>query len=325
MNKRQTGAADLLSVARDAHERIRAHVRHTPVRRSDYFSDRFGGNVFLKLENLQETGSFKLRGAVSKLTSLSNAQRASGCVTASSGNHGAAVAKAMALLKIDGVIFVPEATSPTKIDLIRKLGGDVRLFGTDGLDTELHALEFARATGRCYVSPYNDLAVIAGQGTIGLELLQDLDSIDTVFVAVGGGGLISGIAGVLKSSMPQVRVIACQPERSAVMTASIEAGRILELESLPTLSDGTAGGIEPGAITFDLCAELVDDFITVSEVEIAAAMREVSTSEGHRVEGAAGVALAAPAKLQDRLSGNSVVIICGGNVSDDTWSDVMGT
>jgi threonine dehydratase len=307
-----------------AANRIAPHIRETPLDRSPFFSDLTGANVFLKLENLQFTGSFKLRGAFNKLLSLTPQQRAAGCVAASSGNHGAAVAFAMSKLDTKGVIFVPEGTSTTKVDAIKRAGGDVRFFGTDGLDTEMHAREYAAENGMCYLSPYNDENVVAGQGTCGVEIAKQLPQVDAIFVAVGGGGLISGVGSFLKSVNPTMSVIACQPAASAVMTESVKAGEILELPSQPTLSDGTAGGIEADAITFDLCRTVTDDYVVVSEDQIAEAMRQFIDAHHMLPEGAAGVALAGLRLLADSYKGkNVVVIICGGNISRETLKEVI--
>ena len=307
-----------------AANRIAPHIRETPLDRSSFFSDLTGANVFLKLENLQFTGSFKLRGAFNKLLSLTPKQRAAGCVAASSGNHGAAVAFAMSKLDTKGVIFVPEGTSTTKVDAIKRAGGEVRYFGTDGLDTETHAREYAVENGMCYLSPYNDEDVVAGQGTCGVEIAKQLPQVDAIFVAVGGGGLISGVGSFLKSVNPTMSVIACQPAASAVMTESVKAGEILELPSQPTLSDGTAGGIEVDAITFDLCRAVTDDYVVVSEDQIAEAMRQFIDAHHMLPEGAAGVALAGLGLRADSYKGkNVVVIICGGNISRETLKEVI--
>jgi threonine dehydratase len=307
-----------------AAQRISPFVRETPLDSSPYFSELTGANVFMKLENLQHTCSFKLRGAFNKLLTMSDEQKASGCVTASSGNHGAATAYALSKLGVTGIIFVPEQTSPTKLDAIKRSGGDVRLFGTDGVDTELHARQYAQDNGMTYISPYNDAEVIAGQGTIGVELARQLDNIDLVFIAVGGGGLISGVGSFLKSVKPSISIVACQPENSAVMTRSVEAGEILDMPSEPTLSDGTAGGIEPGAITFDICREVIDIYITVSEEQIAEAMRGFIDSHHQLLEGAAGVAIAGLMTTAGEIAGkNAAVIVCGGNISRETLKKVI--
>ncbi|MFB3078124.1 MAG: threonine/serine dehydratase, partial [Lysobacterales bacterium] len=268
--KQELLAANVILAA----NRIAPHIRETPLDYSPFVSDLTGANVFLKLENLQFTGSFKLRGAFNKLLSLTPEQRAGGCVAASSGNHGAAVAFAMSKLGTQGVIFVPEGTSTTKMEAIKRTGGEVRFFGTDALDTEIHARQYAAENDMCYLSPYNDEDVVAGQGTCGVEIAQQLPQLDAIFVAVGGGGLISGVGCFLKSVNPKMSVVDCQPAASAVMTESVKAGEIVELPSQPTLSDGTAGGIEADAITFDLCRVVTDDYVLVSEEQIAEAMRQ---------------------------------------------------
>jgi threonine dehydratase len=307
-----------------AANRISSYIRETPLDYSPYFSELTGANVYLKLENLQHTGSFKLRGAFNKLLSLSEEDREAGGVAASSGNHGAAIAYAMKVLGVAGTIFVPEQTSPTKVDAIKRAGGDVRFFGTDGLDTETHAREYAGQNGMVYLSPYNDADVIAGQGTCGVEIAQQLSDVDAIFIAVGGGGLISGVATFLKSVNPSLAVVACQPAASAVMTESVKAGKILDLPSVATLSDGTAGGIEAGAITFDICREMTDEFMVVSEEQIAEAMRGFIDSHHMLAEGAAGVAIAGLLASGDKFEGkNVVVIICGGNVSRDILKRVI--
>lgn len=310
--------------ARSAAARIEPLIRRTPFTRSAYFSGLVGANVYLKQENLQHTGSFKLRGAANCLMSLTAEQRARGCTAASSGNHGAAVAFAMRALGIRGPVFVPEQTSPAKVDAIRSYGGDVRFFGTDGLDTEQHARAYAEQEGLYYVSPYNDAAVIAGQGSCGVEMLETGPELDAVFIAVGGGGLLSGVGSVLRAATPGVRIVGCQPQASAVMAQSVAAGRILDLPSEPTLSDGTAGGVEAGAITFDLCRRLADEFVLLDEAAIAAAMRQYIEAEGQTIEGAAGVALAGLLQSADTLRGKTVaVVVCGGNVSPETLESVL--
>jgi len=218
---------------------------------------------------------------------------------------------------------VPEQTSAAKVEKIKSYGGNVQFFGTDGLDTEQHARECAEQQGMLYLSPYNDEQVVAGQGTCGIELLQQLPDVDAVFVAVGGGGLIGGVGSVLKAHNPDIKVYGCQPAASAVMAHSVAAGEILDLPSDPTLSDGTAGGIEAGAMTFPLNQLVVDEFVTVDEEQIAAAMRQYMDAEGQTIEGAAGVAIAGLLARAATLTDKQVaVIICGGNVSDETLDQV---
>lgn len=310
--------------SRQAATRIAGLIRETPLDFSPGYSARTGANVYFKRENLQHTGSFKLRGACNRLLTLSPQQRAAGCVAASSGNHGAAVAYAMQKLDVGGVIFVPEQTARTKVDAIRSYGGDVRFFGTDGLDTELHARDYARQNDMFYLSPYNDFEVISGQGSCGTEIVAQLPDIDVLFVAVGGGGLMSGVGSVLKQHNPDIRIIACQPEASAVMARSVEAGKIVEMASQPTLSDGTAGGIEPDAITFEPCRRLGDEFVLVDEAAIAEAMRTFMDTEHQLIEGAAGVAIAGFEKMATELAGSKVVIlVCGANISREALQQVI--
>ncbi|MDH4046897.1 MAG: threonine/serine dehydratase [Gammaproteobacteria bacterium] len=307
-----------------AANRIKAHVRETPLEFSPSFSEMTGARVWMKLENLQLTGSFKVRGAFNKLLTMTEEERQRGGVAASSGNHGAAIAYAMSKLGIGGIIFVPEKTSAAKVDSIRRSGGDVRFFGTDGLDTETHAREYAAEHGMSYLSPYNDAAVIAGQGSCGVEIARQLPDVDAIYIAVGGGGLLSGVGTILKTINKNLRIVSCQPAASAVMTESVRAGKVVDMPGLPTLSDGTAGGIESDAVTFDICRDITTDYIVVSEEEIAEAMRAFIDSHHMLIEGAAGVALAGLIADSRNVAGkNVVVLVCGGNISRDTLRQVI--
>lgn len=315
---------DIAESVCQAEGRIRPYIRKTYLEVSPYFSRASGAEVYLKLENLQHTGSFKVRGALNKILSMTPQQQAQGVVTASTGNHGAAVAFACQQVGARGLVFVPENASPGKVEAVRRLGAGVRTHGPDCADTEAFARHYGEEHDLTYISPYNDPEVVAGQGTLGLELAQQLDAIDAVLVALGGGGLTSGVAGYLKSVMPDVQIIGCSPDNSAVMIESVQAGRILERESLPTLSDGTAGGVEPGAITFDLCRELVDDYVTVSEEAIAEHLRAFMQTHHMMIEGAAAVALAGLQQAGDQLAGKRVVVIlCGANISLDVLKEVL--
>jgi threonine dehydratase len=315
---------NILAEVRHAEERIRPHIRETPLDPSPVLSEFGAGQVFCKLENLQHTGSFKVRGALNKVLSLTEAQRACGVVTASTGNHGAAVAFSLGKLKASGLVFVPEGSDPSKVRAIERLGAEVRYHGQDCAEAEVHARRDAAERGMTYISPYNDLQVVGGQGTVGVELHRQLPQIDAVFVSLGGGGLISGIAAYLKSVHPEVEVIGCSPENSAVMIQSVLAGRILDLPSLPTLSDGTAGGIEAGAITFDLCRQLVDAYVTVTEEEIACSLRLFIDAHHLLIEGAAAVAVASYLQVRQKYAGkNVVIVICGANIGLATLRDVL--
>jgi threonine dehydratase len=308
-----------------AYKRIRPHIRTTPLDFSLALSKNTQMRVYLKCENLQYTGAFKVRGAFNKLLSLTEAERKRGVVTASSGNHGAAVAFGLNKLKIPGLVFVPENASSVKVENIHNYKVPLEHYATDCMQTELHALQYAKEHNMVYVSPYNDLQVIAGQGTIALELLQQLAAIDVIFVPIGGGGLISGIAAYIKAMSPQTKIIGCLPENSPVMAASIKAGKIIEIPTLPTLSDATAGGIEPNAITFDFCQKFVDDYTLVSEDEIKNALCVLMQTQHLLAEGAAGVALAALLKTRDQHRDKNVVaVLSGANISLDSLKIVLG-
>lgn len=307
-----------------ADHRIRPYVRETPLDYSPELSRAWGAEIWLKLENTQVTGSFKVRGAVNRLLSTPISQRALGVVAASTGNHGAAVAYAMAKLRIPGTIYVPQGASPTKLNAIRAWGAEVRVHGTDGLESETEARRYADSKGLLYLSPYNDPYVVAGQGTIGAELARQIERIDVLCISVGGGGLIGGVAGYLNGAGRGGVVIGCSPENSRVMYESVKAGQILDLPSTPTLSDGTAGGVEPNAITFPLCRALIDDWVILSEADIAAGIRLAIDHAHQLVEGSAGMALAAARKVAARYpGGNIVVVLCGGNISTETLKAVL--
>ena len=307
-----------------AYHRSKSYIRKTPLEHSPYLSNLIDGNVYLKLDNIQKTGSFKFRGAVSKMTSISATEKEKGVVTASTGNHGAACSLAMSLLGIDGKIVVPTIVHKNKVNNILNLGGKVEYHGDDCLIAEERAQEISKTTGATYISPYNDPAIICGQGTMGYEIDQDLKNIDSVFVSVGGGGLICGVGGYLKSVQKNVKMVAVSPKNSCVMYESIKAEKQLDLPSNPTLSDGTAGGVEMGSITFELCQRIIDEFILVTEDEIADGIR-IGVEKHHQlIEGAAGAAIAGFMKQKDKLNGQRVVIVmCGGNISSEVLKSIL--
>lgn len=315
---------DLKNAVIKAENTIRPFVRETPLDYAISLSKMTNAQVYLKCEHLQHTASFKLRGAFNKLLSLTSIERKQGIVTASSGNHGAAVAYGLKKLNIPGIIFVPENTSIAKIENIRNYDAKLELYANDCMLTEIYAREYAKQQQMTYISPYNDLDVIAGQGTVGLEIMRQLDKVDAVLVSVGGGGLISGIASYIKAISPQTQIIGCLPENSPVMAESIKAGKIIDMNTLPTLSDATAGGMEPGSITFDLCQNWVDDYILVSEQEIKNAITTLIKTQRYLVEGAAGVALGALLNNTERFTDkNVVVILSGANISLETLNKVL--
>lgn len=299
-----------------AHERIRSIVLETPVVSSRHLSRYISPLVKFKLENQQHTGSFKFRGAANSLSMLTSEQARAGVLTSSTGNHGLAVATAARTLGIRAEVYVSTQVSSLKLETIKNCGAEVHVVGSNPLDAELVARDTARETGRVYISPYNDPNVIAGQGTVAVELKHQLQQIDAVFVAVGGGGLIGGIGAYMKAVSPHTQIIGCWPENSPALCECLRHGRIVEVPERPTLSESTAGGVEPGAITFDLGQQVIDRTSLVSEAEILQAMRQLRDDEGWLVEGAAGVAFAGFLKHAEEYTGRTVVIIlCGGNLS----------
>lgn len=295
---------------------LRPHIRETPLEYSYGLSALSGCEVYLKLENLQVTGSFKARGSMNKILSLKNDNRK--IITASTGNHGLGVAHALQVTKKEGTIFLPTKASVAKVEAIKQRGIPVEFYGESGEITEVYARQLAAKTNQVYVSPYNDEEVIAGQGTIGIELCRQVPELDAVFVSIGGGGLIAGIATYLKYLNPAIRIIGCLPTNAPVMYECIKAGKVIDVPEQPTLSDGTAGGMDHDSITFEICRDLIDDFVLTSEDEILVGMRLVLKHHHQVIEGSAGVAVAAILQQKEKLKGKKVAaIICGGNVSEE--------
>ena len=303
-----------------AHRAIRPQVPVTPLERSAVLSAALGCEVLLKAEHLQPSGAFKLRGATNKISTLSEAERRRGVTTASTGNHGMAVARAGALAGTAVRVHVAAGTARTKTDAILALGAELVVIDGPPIEAEASARRDAAASGRTYVPPYNDLDVMAGQGTVGVELMQQAPDLDAVFIAVGGGGLIGGTGTAIKRIRPQTRVVGVWAENSPVMLRALEAGAIADVEESETLSDGTAGAIEAGSITFPVCQSVIDERVLVSEAEIGQAMRRIAEAEHWIVEGAAGVALAGLVRQAEAWRGRKVaVVLCGRNIALDTF------
>jgi threonine dehydratase len=280
--------------------------------------------VWLKLENHQVTGSFKARGAVSKLLSLGREERSRGIVSASTGNHGAAVAYAGSRLGVETRVYVPEHADPGKVSVIRNYGAEVSHHGNDCVESEVFARGVAESSGKAYVSPYNDIDIVIGQGTIAVELLEQLPELDAVFVALGGGGMISGIGSYLKTVNPKIEVIACSPRQSPAMHECMVAGKCLDVPCHDTLSDATAGGVEDGSITVELCCKVVDRSILVEEEEIHQAMIEIISGHRMLIEGAAGTAVAGFRKVQREYADRNVaIVVCGANIGLEKLRKVL--
>ncbi|MBX8802606.1 pyridoxal-phosphate dependent enzyme [Ochrobactrum sp. MR28] len=315
----------LKSAARSvqARKRIGDYIEITPLIASREIGAETGSDLYFKAEHLQKTGSFKFRGAMSKITALPEDK---GVITASSGNHGIASAQAAALLNRPMTVYLGVGVSKAKLAKIRSYGIEVVLSGEDSGQAEVHAQEAAVKRGLTYVSPYNDEQIIAGQGTIGLELLEQAPRIDNVFIAMGGGGLISGIGSVLKSFSPQTKIYGVAAEASCALAVSMQEGKVVETEHLPTLADGVAGGMDDDSITLPLAIEVVDEVVTCSEDEIASALAQLAIKEHHLVEGAAGLALAGYLKVAEDCKGQvNVVLLCGGNFEFSTVLNVINS
>ncbi|TDW15834.1 pyridoxal-phosphate dependent enzyme [Kribbella kalugense] len=301
--------------------RLREYLPPTPFVRYDAVSDDVGADLLVKCEHRQVTGSFKARGAMAKILTLSDEERRPGVVTASTGNHALGVGNALATLGGHGIVYLPENASPSKVAALRRLGLELRAEGNDSGVLEPKARAYAAEHGLAYVSPYNDLDIVAGQGTLAVEILEQLGGapLDAVVVSVGGGGLISGVASVLKKHLPDITVYGAQPAMDDAMAASVRAGEIVQVDAAQTLSDGTAGSVEPGSITFELCRELVDDWVLVEEDAIRDALRMVIDTEHQLIEGSAALAFAAARERRTELAGKRVAVVsCGGNMSSST-------
>lgn len=294
----------------DAAARLRGRIRRTPVVRSAWLSSIAGADIWLKLEHQQQEGSFKTRGAL-------NALLQAGCpraVTASAGNHGRAMAFAARELGVALTVFAPAAAPRAKLDFIRNRGAALELCPTYD-EAEQRAIGFARATGTPYVSPYNHRDVIAGAGTTGLEILEDLPAVDRLVAAVGGGGLISGIGLASAALAPHPHVIGIEAAASPVFTSALAAGRLVEVDVRPTVADGLAGNAEPGSMTFDLIRDMKIPVHAVGEDAILAAMRGLIEHEDQVVEGAGAVGVAALlAGLLDVRGERIAIVVSGGNV-----------
>lgn len=313
---------DLKESCQTAYNNIKKYIVKTPLIHSKNLSSISDTNVFLKLENFQHTGSFKLRGAMNKILNLPD--KSISVVAASSGNHGAAVAYSLRNLKMKGLVYVPENVVSSKVKLMKKYGVEIRYSGNDSLIAESSAISYAEENNLSFVSPYNDIDVISGQGTIGVEMINQMKDLDVVFITVGGGGLISGVGGYLKSINSNIKIIGCSPENSPVMKVSLNKGKIIEFDSLPTLSEGSAGGIERDSITYNFCEEFIDDFYLVSEEEIAKNIKFFIANEKLLIEGAAAVSVAAFLKNKKLFKGMNVgIVICGGNIGNDTLKSIL--
>ncbi len=316
MKASQEMIANLSEASFRAKDRLDSFITPTRLARSIEMSRRGGNEVFFKFETENLTGSFKIRGALNKLLILRE-EGNDEVVTASTGNHALAVAQAGQLLGIKVNIFVPKNISPAKLEKLETYNVEINLLGSDGIDAERAARECSERDDSPYVSPYNDLDVVAGQGTIAIEILEQLKDVNKVYLSLGGGGLAGGIGAVLQQTNQDIELVAASPRNSPVMARSIEKGEIIDFHSLPTISDGTAGGLESDSVTFPLCQSVISRHIELQEDDIREACKYLNFEEGIRAEGAAALALAGlqkdPRHSQDE---RVVVILCGSNIDE---------
>ena len=304
----QTTIAGVYQAARQ----LEGVARKTRLIASDYFSELSGNQVFLKPENLQHTGAFKLRGAYNKISQLTDEERKKGVITASAGNHAQGVAFAAQRLGVKAVICMPATTPILKVEGTKALGAEVVLHGDGFDDAYTYSLELQKQHGYVYIHPFNDLQVLLGQGTTALEIIDACKDIDAILVPIGGGGFAAGVALATKLVNPNIKVIGVEPENAACMKAALKAGKVVTLASTDTVADGCAVKTA-GTLTFEFCQKYLDDIITVSEMEIMGAL--LSLIEKHKLiaEGAGVLSLAALSKLP--FKGRKVAaIVSGGNI-----------
>ena len=312
-----TGISDIYAAAK----RLEGIVRKTPLVYSEFFSELSGNATYLKLENLQTTGAFKLRGAYNRISMLTEEEKARGVITASAGNHAQGVAYASQKLGVNAVICMPATTPILKVEATRALGATVILHGNGFDDAYAHSLELQEEKGYVYIHPFNDRDVLVGQGTIALEVIDALKDVDAILVPVGGGGLASGIALAVKLVNPQVKVIGVEPENAACMKAALSCGRTITLPSADTVADGCAVRTA-GKLTLEFCRRYLDEIITVSEMEIMSALLFLIEKHKLIAEGAGVLSLAALARLP--FTGKKVVsILSGGNIDISTISALI--
>lgn len=305
-----------------ARRRLAGVIHSTPLERSDWLSERAGCPVYLKLENVQRTRSFKIRGAYNAIATLPESERRRGLIAASAGNHGQGVALAAREFGVTATIFVPSGAPATKQARIRGLGAELRTVEGSYDDAEAAAIAFAEESGGCFVHPFADPMVVAGQGTIGIEILEALPDVSEVVVPVGGGGLIAGIGTVLKTvGRDEIRVLGIQSEETRSMHAAFEAGHPVDVEAGPTLADGLSGGVDEAS--FRRAVAVTDVIRLVDEESIAEAIRELYRRDGIVAEGSGAVAVAAVCRGVFDLAGPTVLVISGGNIDAGKLSRIL--
>jgi threonine dehydratase len=309
-----------------AQKRIAPYIKATPIVASKFLSEFCNAQVYLKLENEQFTRSFKMRGVINKLLCLSTTQKAMGVITASAGNHGQAVALGAQKLGFKAKVVVPKPTPQVKINGIKQYGAELLLFGETYTEAEHKAKELAQTQSSLYISPYNDPQIIAGHGTIGLEILKEHPEVDIIVVPVGGGGLISGIAIASKETKPPVKVFGVQSTATPIMFESLRAGEIVKphRHEPRTVAEGLSGSIEPNSITFTIVQQYVDQVLLVREEAIRHAVVELYYNDKIKVEGSAAATVALLLENKEMFANKNVaLVLTGGNIDDSLFQTLL--
>jgi len=315
---------DVPQLVLDAHERCQDYLSPTPLEYSLYLSERIEGKVWLKLDSMQRTASFKFRGALNKILSLAEAELDKGVVSASTGNYALAVAEAMRIRKRRATIYVAEDLTPSRLALLRAHGLDLVIHGKGAWDAEKEARRVAEEEDKIYVSPYNDPIVVGGQGTCGYEISQQLPDLDAALFACGAGGLLTGSAGWLKSHNPDVEAFGVSPENSPVMYESMRARRVVEMETFPTLADTCGGGVDLDSITLELCHRYVEEIVLLTETEIEESIRLLFEQHRLVVEGSGALSVGGLLKRKERFKGKRVVaVVCGRNIDLEVFKQII--
>ena len=315
---------DVPRLVQEASARCRDHLTPTPLEYSMFLSEMIDGEVWLKLDSMQKTSSFKFRGAINKILSLTKEELDQGIVSASTGNFALAVAAAVAIRKRRATIYVAEDIDPSRLALLRLHGLDLVVHGAGAWDAEKEARRVAEDEGRIYVSPYNDPVVVGGQGTCGYEISEQLPDLDAAFFACGSGGLLTGSAGWLKSHNPDVEAIGVSPANSPVMYESMRQNMMIEMETQPTLADTCAGGVDLDSITLDLCRRYVDEIVLLTEAEIEESIRILFEQHRLVVEGSGALGIGGLLKRKKRFKGKKVVaVVCGRNIDLEVFKRII--
>jgi threonine dehydratase len=315
---------DVPQLVLEAVERCRDYLSPTPLEYSLYLSEKIEGKVWLKLDSMQRTTSFKFRGAINKILSLTEAELDKGVVSASTGNYALAVAEAIAIRKRRATIYVAEDLESSRLELLRAHGLDLVIHGKGAWDAEKEARRVAEEEDKIYVSPYNDPIVVGGQGTCGYEISKQLPDLDAAFFACGAGGLLTGSAGWLKFHNPEVEAFGVSPENSPVMYESMRANKMVEIETFQTLADTCAGGVDLDSITLELCQRYVEEIVLLTETEIEESIRLLFEQHRLVVEGSGALGVGGLLKRKEQFKGKRVVaVVCGRNIDLEVFKRII--